>query len=188
VAVLVPGTVGVRASEGVKTGDGEMTDNGEIAVRSEGLALLSDLEAAGAISTIGLHLTDPDLPYEQFMALCVLLGKMHQAVRFAIGDAIILGEQLYGERSYQALESLNLSEKGMMEYVRVSQRVPRSRRRKDLSWSHHRAVAPLEPPQQKEWLKTAADQGMSHHALRDALRPISEAPVAETCHCCGQAL
>lgn len=153
----------------------------------DGLALLAELEKAGAISTIGLHLAEPDLPYERFEALCRLLGAMHEAVRFAIGDAILLGEKLYGEDAYQALESLNISEKGRWEYMRVAARVPRSRRRKDLSWSHHRAVATLSPPEQKEWLKAASEQRMSHHQLREALQP-SEPAEPEICTCCGQKL
>lgn len=148
------------------------------------------------LTAIGLKLTDPDLPYEQFQDLCWMLGRFHEAVRFAIGDAIKLGEELYGEKVYQALELLNLSEAGRQEYVRVAGRVPRSYRRKDLSWSHHRAVAALAPLEQKAWLKRAADENLSHHQLRDALRSggvhIQPAgsmnPARETCTCCGKEL
>ena len=161
----------------------------EVVVREKGgLELLADLEREGAISTIGLHLSDPDLPFARFEALCHLLGKMHEAVRFAIGDAIMLGEQLYGEEAYQAFEALNLSEEARREYLRVSLRVPRSGRRKDLSWSHHRAVAALEPPEQKEWLKRASSEGLSHHALRSALRPPSDEISREVCPACGRPL
>jgi hypothetical protein len=162
----------------------------EVVPREEGgLALLAELERAGAISAIGLHLTDPDLPYSQFEALCTLLGRMHEAVRFAIGDAILFGEKLYGEEAYQALEALNISEKARWEYMRVAVRVPRSRRRADLSWSHHRAVAALPPPEQKQWLKAASDQGMSHHALREALSDSTpKEERADVCSCCGRAL
>ena len=156
-----------------------MTENGR------SLALLAALEEAGAISEVGLHLSRPDLPYDQFEALCILLGRMHEAVRFAIGDAIILGEKLYREEAYQAIEQIGLSEKGRMEYVRVAQKVPRSVRRKGLSWSHHRAVASLEPAEQKQWLRKAVDEQMSHHALREALRGDAE-PERRTCHCCGR--
>ena len=120
-----------------------------------------------------------------------MLGRIHEAVRFAIGDAIIQGEALYGESSYQAFEAFQISEEGMREYVRVAQRVPRSTRRKDLSWSHHRAVASLEPPEQKEWLKRASQQNLSHHALREELRDSGAAPsprLAQHCRCCGQPL
>jgi hypothetical protein len=159
-----------------------------VAEEGQALALLSELERAGGISVIGLHLARPDLPYSEFESLCVMLGKMHEAVRFAIGDAIILGEKLYREQAYQAIEQIGLSEKGRMEYVRVAERVPRSIRRPDISWSHHRAVATLPPPEQKAWLAKAVDEGLSHHALREALRDGAEANHPTTCHCCGRPL
>jgi hypothetical protein len=140
------------------------------------------------LTAIGLQLTDPDLPYDRYTDLCWMLGRMHEAVRFAIGDAILLGEELYGEESHQAIESMNLSEDARQEYVRVAQRVPRSRRRKDLSWSHHRAIAALPPAEQKEWLKRASVEGLSHHQLRDELRNGQEPIQASTCRCCGRAL
>ncbi len=156
--------------------------------RPQGLALLADLEAAGAISVIGLHLSDPDLSYDRYEALCCLLGKMHEAVRFAIGDAILLGEQLYKEQAYQAIEQMGLSETARREYLRVSDRVPRSVRRPELSWSHHRAVAALPPPEQKTWLAKASDERLSHHALRDALRNGAEPVSSTVCRCCGRDL
>lgn len=140
------------------------------------------------LSSIGLKLTNPDLPLEDFSQLCWMLGRFHEAVRFAIGDAILIGEKLYGEEAFQAFEELHLSEDGRREYLRVSERVPRSRRRKDLSWSHHRAVAALEPGEQKEWLRKASDEGLSHHALRDELRNGAPARVESRCRCCGRAL
>lgn len=151
------------------------------------LALLSELEKAGAISEVGLHLSRPDLPYAQFEALCALLGRMHEAVRFAIGDAIILGESLYHEQAYQAIESIGLSERGRLEYVRVSEKVPRSLRRKDLSWSHHRAVAALPPKEQRHWLREASEKNLSHHELREALRD-GAAPQPSVCRCCKRPL
>ncbi len=157
----------------------------EVAVNDRGaLALLSELEQAGALSVVGLHLSDPDLPYVQYEALCVLLGRMHEAVRFAIGDAILLGEKLYREDCYHAIEQMGLSEDARREYVRVSEKVARSVRRKDLSWSHHRAVAPLPIPEQRRWLKTAAEQHMSHAELREALREGEPPRETAVCRCC----
>lgn len=153
-----------------------------------GYELLVQLEQSGALSSIGLNLTDPNISYERYEAIGALLGRMHQSLRFAIGDWLRIGEHLFSERFYQAAEVLGLSEKGMMEYVRVSTRVPRSTRRKDLSWSHHRAVASLSPLEQREWLRMASTQGMSHHALRDALRPVMEDVKPEVCSCCGKSL
>ena len=141
-----------------------------------------------SLSAVGLRLTDPDLPYEEFEHICFVLGALHQAVRFAIGDAIIQGEALYGHSAFQAFERFQLSEEAMREYVRVAQRVPRSRRRKGLSWSHHRAVAALDPPEQKEWLARAVNDSLSHHQLRDALREPLSRNGTECCPTCGKRL
>ena len=140
------------------------------------------------LSEIGLKVHDPELPYERFQDLCYMLGRFHEAVRFAIGDAIIQGEVLYGESAFQAIEEMGLSEEARSEYVRVAQRVAPSRRRKGLSWSHHRAVAALSPPEQKEWLKRAREEGLSHHALRDELRNGAPPKEVSTCRCCGRSL
>lgn len=140
------------------------------------------------LTGVGLRITDPDLSYAEFEHLCGVLGALHEAVRFAIGDAIIQGEALYGESAYQAFERFQLSEEAMKEYVRVAQRVPRARRRKGLSWSHHRAVAALPAPDQKEWLKRAVDDSLSHHDLRAALRNGTEPQPVETCPSCGRRL
>jgi hypothetical protein len=100
-----------------------------------------------------------------------------------------MGPELFGAEAYQAMERLQLSEEGKQEYARVSQKIPPSLRRKNLSWSHHRAVAAIKSyDRRKEILKRAADEGLSHHALRDVLRNGAE-PVALThCRCCGKLL
>ncbi len=159
-----------------------------VANPEKGLALLADLEQAGALTSIGLKLTDPNLSYETYAAVGLLLGKVREAIQWAIGDYILIGEQLFKERSYQAISEIGVSESGLREYVRVAERVPRSIRRPELSWSHHRAVAALPPPEQKTWLSRAADERMSHHALRDALRNGAEPAASTTCRCCGRAL
>jgi len=140
------------------------------------------------LSALGLKLSDPELPYERFEVICATLGHAHAAIKFAVGDAILYGEELYGERAYQAFELLNLSEESMRECARVSARVPMSRRRKGVSWSHHRAVAALPPPEQKEWLGRIKEQGLSHHALRDALRNGRPPKQSLVCRCCGKSL
>lgn len=151
---------------------------------------MTDLEVSPSydLSSIGLRLKDPNLPLEDFQQICWMLGRFHEAVRFAIGDALIQGEELYGQEAFQAFEALHLSEVGMAEYRRVAEKVPRSRRRKDLSWSHHRAVAALEPAAQKEWLKRCSEESMSHHQLRDELRNGAEPQALTKCRCCGRAL
>ncbi len=150
-------------------------------------ALLDSLAENGALRTTGLYLTDPDITYEQLEAVGGLLGRMHQSLRFAIGDYLAMMEARFPEKFSQGAEVLGISEEGMREYLRVSEKVPRSIRREKLSWSHHRAVAALEVPEQKEWLERAEARNLSHHQLRDALR-IEEEPDPGVCRCCKRPL
>ena len=151
-----------------------------------GYDLLRRLEEAGALTPTGLTLTDPHMPIEQAAAVGRLLGKMDSSVKFAIGDWLLFTEQVYPEEWSQLVEVLGLSEDRRREYMRVSERVPRSRRREKIDWSHHRAVAALPPPEQKEWLKRAEVEHLSHHALRDALRDGKPRPAKRACQCCGR--
>ena len=150
--------------------------------------LLDQLAVNGALRTTGLYLTDPDITYQQLEAVGGLLGRMHQSLRFAIGDYLHMLENRFPEQFSQGAEVLGISEEGMREYLRVSEKVPRSIRREKLSWSHHRAVAALEPPEQREWLERAETERLSHHQLRDRLKPDPEPEQLTECRCCHRPL
>ncbi len=151
-----------------------------------GVELLVQLEQAGALTPTGLTLTDPDLPIGQAEAIGMLLGRMHMSVRFAIGDWLLFIEAVYPQEWSQLSEVLGLSVDNRREYMRVSERVARSRRRPKLDWSQHRAVAALPASEQKEWLRKAEVEQMSHHALRDALRNGKPEIPITSCRCCGR--
>ena len=51
----------------------------------------------------------------------------------------------------------------------VAQRVPIRLRVNGLSWSHHLAVAPLEPDGQRAWLETAKREGMKKPPVSQGL-------------------
>ena len=145
------------------------------------------------LTSVGLRIRDPEMTYEMFEGLCEYLGQSYATVReadwalkFAIGDAIVQGESLFGERAYQAFEKFGLSEEVLRECARVSQKVPRSTRRAKVPWSLHRAVAAQEPKKQKELLRRVSEEGLSHHALRDELRNGAEPHSASACRCCGR--
>lgn len=151
-----------------------------------GYDLLQQLEQAGALTPTGLTLTDPDLPITQAEAIGALLGRMHMSVRFAIGDWLLFIEQVYPTQWSQLAEVLEMDHRTVRDYMRVSERVPKSVRRPKLDWSQHRAVAALPPVEQKQWLRKAEQERMSHHALRDALRNGSDPEPTTSCRCCGR--
>src|SRR3990172_9900163 len=111
VVLHLPGQGRVLASRGpAARGDVAGAGGGDcvslVLAEPRGLELLAELARTGAITRTGLYLDDPALPYERFEAVCALLGQWHESIRFALGDAILLGEALYGEQAYQAIESL----------------------------------------------------------------------------------
>jgi hypothetical protein len=146
------------------------------------------------LSSTGLRLRDPEMSYEAFEELCDWLGAQYAtvkeadwALKFAIGDAVVQGEALFGEQSFQAFERFGLSEETMRECARVSQRVAPSVRRARVPWSQHRAVAAQPPDRQRELLRRVADEHLSHHQLREEIRNGAPAQ-AQTCRCCGRPL
>lgn len=156
---------------------------------------MTELEVSPSydLSSTGLRLKDPNMSYEAFEGLCSYLGQSYAtvkeadwALKFAIGDAIVQGEALFGARSYQAFEKFGLSEETKRECARVSERVPPSVRRARVPWSQHRAVAAQPPDRQRELLRRVAAEGMSHHQLRDELRNGAEPRAQEKCRCCGR--
>lgn len=137
------------------------------------LALISDLEEAGALSPVGLRLSQ-EISYSEFESMLFLFGSIHQSMQFAIGDALLYGEQVFGDEVYQASESLKLSPDTRNRYRRVAERVPIDRRRPELSWSHHFVVSTLPPGDQIDWLQRAVDNDYSKADLEELVRPPKE--------------
>jgi hypothetical protein len=153
------------------------------------LALLGDLEQKGVISRVGLRLTDPSMSYDRFEAICEMLNQAHVVVQWSIGDALVFGEQLYGHEAYQAFLRFNLSQDMLDKYRLVSERIPHSRRRPELNWSHHEIVSRLTPPLQDEWLEVAVVNRYSTRELIGAMQALPALPEAvERCLSCGQVI
>lgn len=113
---------------------------------------------------------DPEAIYATVERLCRFFGRSLDANRFWIGDLLLFGEGILGDRFDQAAEALGLRPPTVLDYLRVAERVPRSRRREGLHYSHHRAVAALEPDAQTYWLDKAETDELSVQQLEDALR------------------
>ena len=126
---------------------------------------LERLRADGALTGVGLNLAILDLTRDDYEALGSMLGGMHEAIKWAIGDYLLEGERRYGEEAYQLQEALKISVASRQQYVRTAERIPLSRRRPELSWSHHRSVSALEPAEQDSWLERAIQNDWSRADL-----------------------
>lgn len=142
------------------------------------MRLLLDLEAAGACTPVALDLTGVDLTWERYVGVLALLGTLHRRIAFYVGDALNDGERRFGEAMAQAVDVLGMSEHTLVNRRWVCSRVPPARRRPELSFSHHDAVAALGPREQRRWLSEALEQGWSRERLRAALRDSGALPRA----------
>lgn len=128
------------------------------------------LDATGAdFSALFRDAEDVDAAYDRFVEIGRFLSVTYDSARWWISDWLLFGEGMLGDRFHQAVEILGLSEPTILDYIRVGMRVSRSRRRDDLTYSHHRAVAKLEPDAQTYYLERAAEEHLSTRELGDAI-------------------
>ncbi len=148
----------------------------------------SVLERAGAVVTLtSLQLNDPDVSYETLEELLAFAGTVHKASSWWIGDTLNQIDARYGDKVYQAAVVLDLAEQTVMNMMSVCAKVPRSRRREGLKFSHHQEVAALEPEDQSMWLQAAEDNSWTKNDLRNAIKGKLPPAVEVTCICstCG---
>ena len=119
-------------------------------------------------TTTGLVVTEDDVPYEVWEAYGSGIRRVEGAIQWLIGDWLNYGERKYGEMYTQGLEP---SEYDLLaKYKWVSGAVESCFRKQELSWSHHKEVAKLEPEEQAYWLDEAIKRGYTMRGLRDAIR------------------
>ena len=83
---------------------------------------------------------------------------------------MLTGEGLFGERAAQASDVTGLSVERLRQRMRVCERVLPRRRRPELSFSHHEAVAPLAPPAQAQWLERAVRKRLTSGELKQEIK------------------
>lgn len=148
------------------------------------------------LTPTGLRLL-PDLPYEVWEDIGVVLQKLERAVQFAIGDWINYGEAHYGEKYAQAIEVTPYKYKTLADYAYVANAVKSSVRTENLSFTHHKIVAHLRYEEQAHYLELAAHAGYTTRELSSVIRygmlpderasdpdPLPHAPLI-TCPFCG---
>tara|TARA_Y100000310_G_scaffold161595_1_gene161492 strand:- start:1392 stop:1913 length:522 start_codon:yes stop_codon:yes gene_type:complete len=136
---------------------------------------LAPLGIPGKLSPTALALPE-DLTYDQWEAVGGTLRLMEGAVQFWIGDWIRYGQRRYGEMYSQALDATDYEHGSLRNMVYVAEAIETSLRNDNLSWHHHKAVAPLEPEEQREMLDRAEAEGLSVAALRALINPKQDDP------------
>jgi hypothetical protein len=125
-------------------------------------------------------------------------GSIGRAVGWWLGDWLRYGNSRFGDRYARAARITGYDVQTLTNMVYVSSRFDADERREGLSWSHHAAVAQLEPPERMAWLDLAQRERMSVRCLREAIRRSGhtrnrhaaegQTHRALTCPSCGVAL
>jgi hypothetical protein len=97
-------------------------------------------------------------------------GEIGRCSQWWLGDWIHYGNTKFGERYSRAVKLTGYDVQSLMNMVYVASRFDVSRRRENLSWSHHATLAALEADQQDYWLARAAADKLSVADLRVELR------------------
>ena len=111
------------------------------------------------------------------------LAVFEKGAQFAIGDAVRLLRDRFGEESAQLIDpDLGWSLKTINLYSWMSERIPLENRRMDrLGVKHHLLVAALTPAKQRQWLTRAAadeeEQPWTAARLKKALEEGEDLPV-----------
>ena len=110
------------------------------------------------------------LDFKDWQKIGGALKTFYKANKWWIGDWILYGERKYGEMYSQALGNTDYEYDTLKDIKYVSSRVEMSCRHDNLSFSHHKEVAGLEPKEQDKWLAKAEEEGWDREEFRRQLR------------------
>lgn len=127
------------------------------------------------ITRIGLEILHPlsedeDEAWAQWLHIGAEVDSIYGAGPWALGDWIEAGQARFGEKYAQAMDWTRYSYKHLANVTWVVRHFPFSRRREELSFGHHAAVAGLDPKAADKALKTAVRYKMSIDTMMEYLR------------------
>lgn len=125
----------------------------------------------GQLSDVGYELPE-GLSYEEWSSEAPTLIRVAQSSMWWLGDWLRYGEHNYGEKYAQAIDATGLSLTTLKNAQWVADRIPPRERRVDVPFSHHRAVAALDPKPRRALLRRVAEDHLSEHDTRNAVREI----------------
>lgn len=119
-----------------------------------------------------------NLSYEVWMTVGRRVATFARGAQWWVGDWVRVGALKYGGRYKEAVRLTGYDESTLQNIVWVAGRFEISRRRENLTWSHHAEVAALDVVEQERWLDQAERDGLSVRALRQALSRANAEPSA----------
>ncbi len=111
-----------------------------------------------------------DIGLDEWSAVGRRFGEIGRCSQWWLGDWIHYGNARFGERYSRAVKLTGYDAQSLMNMVYVASRFEIYRRRENLSWSHHAALAALDVAEQEYWLSRASADKLSVADLRVELR------------------
>lgn len=128
------------------------------------------------MTTKGLQITG-NPTFEEWDAVGKTLDFLKGAIQFAYGDWLRYGEKRWGEKYAQAVEETGKDAGTLRDYVWVSSAVDLSLRKDNLSFDHHKAVAPMRKEdgspdieKQRHYLELAVEKELPVSKLRGVIK------------------
>jgi N6-adenosine-specific RNA methylase IME4 len=115
--------------------------------------------------------------FDQWARFGETLRRMGVALSWAVGDWLVYGEGRgdWGERYAQALDARVMTYESLRVAAHVSSRFAHAARHRNLSWSHHKAVAKFPSDAAERLLNLAETHNWSVAELREQARIVEEA-------------
>lgn len=111
-----------------------------------------------------------ELSFEEWVMTGRKLGTISRGSQWWVADWMVYGSARWGEKYVMAAKVTGYDSQTLRNMAYVARSVALSRRRDNLSWSHHAEVSALDPDEQEAWLDLASREGMSVADLRIELR------------------
>lgn len=112
-----------------------------------------------------------EMSFEEWCEAGAKLGQITEAVQWWIGDWINYGAVAYGHKYEDALEATGYEYQSLRNMATIAGQFELSRRRDNLSWSHHDAVAGLESEEEQDrFLDLAVAEKWTREVLRGQVR------------------
>jgi hypothetical protein len=128
------------------------------------------------VTEFGLDMPDPEsgaaMEYGTWEKIGSVLGAVGNANKWAIGDWLIYGEHVYGEKYAQASLVLGVSEESLKIYRWVASRFPKPMRQTGLTFTHYLKLAKLmgeDPEAVSGWIQKALDNAWTASDLEGQL-------------------
>ncbi len=129
--------------------------------------------ASGALSKIAWA-PQSDLDHTAWLATGRRLGTIGRCSQWWIGDWVRYGTARWGEKYAEAARVTGYDVASLRNMAWVASRFNLSLRSDKLTWSHHVLLAPLEPEEQRKWLRRAGEERLSVADLRLELRGLRQ--------------